>query len=378
MSRHWARLITVKPAATVTEWRIAARIPSCTLYEAELHGYRVRGVEWSNECLWSLVGTGALECIGDCSVLRSCHGYVLGSSSLVTHCGDSIAKLYLVQPSNPEAELLAILGPSRLVPGIAARLVYRGETIGVVEERFSGEPLAAKAWRELENYVEGVEEIEVLPLAAKILASVHTWLMSLGEECRVEPGKRIAWYLQRLPQSLAEKLATLYARVVGAEKTSNYLVLCQPVHQDPHLYQFIATSSGTFLIDFSGEPFRAPINGPYEPPLRDMAVLLRSASYVASTAINGVTRGNWGKGRLVSRAVEWLEHSVSEALEAYLSYNILKDPGAELSLLPVLVLERLVYEAWYEYLYGTGLLWVVLAPLLDPRLLPELGTVLRR
>jgi len=378
LSGHGARIVTVKPATAVTEWHIAAKIPSCTLYEAGLYGYRVRGVEWSDECLWSLVETGALECIGDCSVLRSCHGYVLGSSSLVTRCGGSIAKLYLVQPSNLEAELLAILGPSRLVPGIAARLVYRGETIGIVEERLSGEPLAAKASRELRSYAEGVERIEVLPLAARILASVHTWLKPLREECIVEPGKRIAWYLQRLPQSLAEKLATLHTRIMGAEKTSNYLVLCQPVHQDPHLYQFLGTNTDALLIDFSGEPLRAHIGGPYEPPLRDVAVLLRSASYVAAMAINNVAQGGQGRGSLVSRAVEWLEHSVHDALETYLAHNILEDPGTELSLLPILVLERLVYEAWYEYLYGTGLLRVVLAVLHEPRLLPELGTILRR
>lgn len=67
-----------------------------------------------------------------------------------------------------------------------------------------------------------------------------------------------------------------------------------------------------------------------------------------------------------------------EALETYLAQNVLEDPGAELSLLPVLVLERLVYEAWYEHLYGTGLLRVVLAALHEPRLLPQLGTFLRR
>ena len=378
MTRRGARLVTVKPATRMVRWRIAAKVPGCTLYEAMLHGYRVRGVEWSDECLWSLVETGALECIGDCSVLESCRGYLLGSSSLVAICENSIAKLYLVEPSNTEAELLALLSPMRLAPGIIARLVYRGETIGIIEERLSGDSLAAKARRELRSYTEGAERVEVLPLAARILARVHKRLRPLGEKCRIELGKRIAWYLQRLPQNLAEELAPLLSRTMEAEKTGYSLATCQPVHQDPHLYQFLATSTDTLLIDFSGEPFRAPISGPYEPPLRDVAVLLRSASYVAAMAINDAAPGDRNKQGLVDRVMEWLGYSVHEALETYLAQNVLGDPGAELSLLPVLVLERLVYEAWYEHLYETGLLQVVLAALHEPRLLPELGTFLRR
>ena len=378
MSRYKAQIVTIEPAAKITKWRIIIKVPGCTFYEAKLHGHRVYGVEWNNECLWRLVETGVVGCIGDCSVLRNCHSYLLGSGSLVADCGGSIAKLYLVEPSSPEAKLLAILSQSRLVPGIAARLVYRGETIGVVEEKLSGEPLAARAQRELRNYMEGVEKVEVLPLAAKTLALVHALLKSMGKECRIEPGKRAAWYLQRLPQSLAEELAPLYPRIMEAEKTSYSLTTCQPVHQDPHLYQFLTTSTSTFLIDFSGEPLRAPIGGPYEPPLRDVAVLLRSASYIATMAISDSSPENKNKGRLVNRVVEWLEHSVHGALETYLAHGVLEDPGTDLSLLPVLVLERLVYEAWYEHLYGTRLLRVILAALHDARLLPELGVFLRR
>ncbi len=370
------QLVTVKPAEKATGWRLVIKAPSCALYEAKLYGYRLYGVRWSKECLWSLVETGMLECIGDCTALRDCRNYILGSGSLVARCRGSVTKLYLVQPSNPEAELLALLDSSRLVPGITARLVYRGETIGIVEEELDGKPLAVLAQKELKNHINGLELVEVLPLAARILAAIHKWLGPVQRECRLELGKRATWYLERLPRSLAGELATLYTGLTGAERVDTSLAMCQLVHQDPHLYQFIVTDNGIALIDFSGEPLRAPISGPYELPLRDVAVLLRSASYIATTTIKN-TRSTDRKN-LPNRVVEWLEHSVYEALETYLAHNVLEDPGAVLSLLSVLVVERLVYEVWYEYLYGTGLLNVVLAALHDPRLLPELGAFLHR
>ncbi len=117
------------------------------------------------------------------------------------------------------------------------------------------------------------------------------------------------------------------------------------IHGDYHLGQLLARSSGGFsVIDFEGEPAR-PLAERRVPasPLRDVAGMLRSLDYAASTAARS--------GPL--DAAQW----VTAARDAFLgSYATI--PDEERGLLDAFELEKALYEVRYEAANRPG--WLAL------------------
>jgi len=115
-------------------------------------------------------------------------------------------------------------------------------------------------------------------------------------------------------------------------------------HGDYHLGQVMLTERGWVVLDFEGEPARTlPERRQKRSPLRDVAGMLRSFSYVAAAGdILGTRR----------MPEDWEQRARAAFLEGYfreVDHNLLP-PGQESTekLLSVFELEKAVYELSYE------------------------------
>ena len=115
-------------------------------------------------------------------------------------------------------------------------------------------------------------------------------------------------------------------------------------HGDYHLGQVLLTDGDWVVVDFEGEPARPLLDRRRKrSPLRDVAGMLRSFSYVASAAeIAGV-----------AQSAEWEQRARSAFLDAYLSVAepagfLPSSPDGITQLLAVFELEKAVYELRYE------------------------------
>ncbi|MEO7006780.1 MAG: aminoglycoside phosphotransferase [Terrimesophilobacter sp.] len=119
--------------------------------------------------------------------------------------------------------------------------------------------------------------------------------------------------------------------------------LLQRIHGDYHLGQVLwAPDRGWMLIDFEGEPLR-PMDerGHPDAPLRDVAGMLRSLSYVAGS----VARSD---GPHAAAAVTaWVEAARESFLNGYADASG-HDPRDTAALLAAFELDKALYEARYE------------------------------
>jgi maltokinase len=121
--------------------------------------------------------------------------------------------------------------------------------------------------------------------------------------------------------------------------------LLQRIHGDYHLGQVLqAPGRGWMLIDFEGEPLR-PMDerGAPDAPLRDVAGMLRSLSYVAgSVALSSGTRADDADA-----AIAWAEAAREAFLDGYADASG-RDPREVATLLRAFELDKALYEARYE------------------------------
>ena len=136
------------------------------------------------------------------------------------------------------ARLHAALGSRPETPGFPARVATTGETA---------------AWR-------ASAEDQLAQAVASVSGEAHDRLVAIAPAVR-------------------ERFADAFGRATGDEVVSR-------IHGDYHLGQLLARADGRFsVIDFEGEPAR-PLQERRRPssPLRDVAGMLRSFDYAASTA----------------------------------------------------------------------------------------------
>ncbi|MBC7442781.1 MAG: phosphotransferase [Ramlibacter sp.] len=117
----------------------------------------------------------------------------------------------------------------------------------------------------------------------------------------------------------------------------------QRIHGDYHLGQVLEVPGrGWVLVDFEGEPLR-PLSDRTQPdvPLKDVAGMLRSFSYVAGTA------GQSHHGRGAAQAEAWASACRQAFLDGYAARS-----GCDLheqeALLNAFELDKALYEAVYE------------------------------
>jgi trehalose synthase-fused probable maltokinase len=127
------------------------------------------------------------------------------------------------------------------------------------------------------------------------------------------------------------------------------------VHGDYHLGQVLASSRGWMIIDFEGEPARSlDERRQKQSPLRDVAGMLRSLSYVASVSM--IERTSFGSeewNRLQKWADVWEDLARGRFLTAYLRRShegkFLPPNRSDLkTMLDAFEIDKALYEIRYE------------------------------
>jgi maltose alpha-D-glucosyltransferase/alpha-amylase len=167
-------------------------------------------------------------------------------------------------------------------------------------------------------------------------------------------------------EALQAQLATGKASSLGRIKTRT--------HGDYHLGQVLVTSNDFVIIDFEGEPTRSfDERRTKEPPLRDVAGMLRSFNYARWSALKRVAQNADELDRLAPAVHEW-ERATREAfLGAYGNTTALSELGIDIDMavLDLFELEKALYELRYEINHRID--WVQV-PLLGILALTDTGT----
>ncbi|WP_312795215.1 maltose alpha-D-glucosyltransferase [Tianweitania sp.] len=141
------------------------------------------------------------------------------------------------------------------------------------------------------------------------------------------------------------------------------------IHGDYHLGQLLVAQNDVMIIDFEGEPRRSvdERRGKFS-PLRDVAGMLRSLDYAAST----VTQDGLPETQdaVVSHAKRWRDAVSAEFLAAYFGGvqgcpTAIEDEDFAQALLDLFVIQKAVYEVGYELANRPAWLGVPLHGLLE-------------
>jgi predicted trehalose synthase len=140
---------------------------------------------------------------------------------------------------------------------------------------------------------------------------------------------------------LAEHAASV-ARIFDRAETAQWPAL-QRIHGDYHLGQVLnVPGRGWALVDFEGEPLK-PLNERVRPdvPVRDVAGMLRSFAYAASTIAMASTDHE------PAAIAHWAAACRTAFLEGYAAASG-RDVLAQSALLDAFELDKAVYETVYE------------------------------
>ena len=316
-------------------------------------------------------------------------------------------KLYrrLVPGPHPELELslhLSTSGASRFVPRVRGWLEYRAAS----EERYAlgllrdFVPGGTEAWGLL------LTELRVSPTTGaaadlpsrlgELTATLHGALAGAESEAlRSEPFDEDA--LRRLEDSILRLAGSvgdsgLPASAAGCrdgaalgsgdelvEKVRLFVAAARPatvdgqsirVHGDYHLGQVLCAGDELFVVDFEGEPAR-PVEErrAKQSPLKDVAGMLRSFSYVASLAASDEGPSDPESPAVADGGLRrWEEEARRDFLARYWaamdrapgSATTLPSRAARRQLLALFELEKALYEVLYELRHRPGTLWIPL------------------
>jgi maltose alpha-D-glucosyltransferase/alpha-amylase len=126
------------------------------------------------------------------------------------------------------------------------------------------------------------------------------------------------------------------------------------IHGDYHLGQVLISKDDVVIIDFEGEPSRSVAERREKSsPLRDVAGMLRSLDYAASTATaKYFARTGELPERILTAATAWRDRASRDFLKAYFkSARTTRRPPVEqavFGLLDLFLLQKAFYEIAYE------------------------------
>jgi maltokinase len=270
---------------------------------------------------------------------------------------------------NPELEILRFLTEQgfRNIPALGGWYEYSGgpltATLGLLQEYVAG---AVDGWELALGEIASAPEsfLDRLGRLGEVTAHMHTALGSdpanlafAAEEPSVESlglltatvDEEIARVFLSLPDD-DDRLAPIFGR--GEEVREQLRLLTHAgssgrvirTHGDYHLGQTLWRANDWIILDFEGEPARTLVERRRKrSPLRDVAGMLRSFAYAATTA---------ELSRDADVPEDWEERARERFLESYLETvdATLLPPGeaAIERLLAVFELEKAVYELRYE------------------------------
>ncbi|HJR45999.1 MAG TPA: hypothetical protein VJ927_10380 [Actinomycetota bacterium] len=141
------------------------------------------------------------------------------------------------------------------------------------------------------------------------------------------------------------------ARVAGVEEPG----MKTRIHGDYHLGQVLRSTRGWLVLDFEGEPARSlEERRAKHSPLRDVAGMLRSFSYAASSVMfERAGEGDAEWLRLEPWAAEWERLARERYLNGYLTRShegdfVPEDRGSLMALLDFFEIDKALYELGYE------------------------------
>lgn len=274
-----------------------------------------------------------------------------------------------VEPGvNPELELLRFLserGFPNIAP-LAGWYEYEGRfidaTLGILQEYLAG---ARDGWElALEQIASGPERfLERLRELGDVTGALHTALGSDSSKPDFAPDEPSQEALSLLTADVDEQIERIFLDLPETEALQPIMGRGQDVrerlqalshigaggrviraHGDYHLGQTMLSDRGWVILDFEGEPARPlPERRLKRSPLRDVAGMLRSFSYVTAGA--RLLRG-------VEAPEGWEDRARAAFLEGYFGRvePSLLPPGEAPTrqLLAVFELEKAVYELRYE------------------------------
>src|SRR4051794_8471264 len=269
---------------------------------------------------------------------------------------------------NPELELLRFLS-ARGFPHIAALAGWYevdcrhiSATLGILQEFLAG---ARDGWDlaldELVSDPEGL--LDRLEALGVVIGELHTALGSDNADPDFAPVEPSAESLAILYADVDEQIEQVFLDLPEMEATGPIRGRGQDVreklgalshatvsgrairtHGDLHLGQTMLADRGWVVLDFEGEPARSlPERRQKRSPLRDVAGMLRSFSYVTAGA--KLLRG-------AEAPADWEDRARERFLAGYytsVDHSLLPPgQGATEQLLAVFELEKAVYELRYE------------------------------
>jgi maltose alpha-D-glucosyltransferase/alpha-amylase len=153
------------------------------------------------------------------------------------------------------------------------------------------------------------------------------------------------------PENYVEDAASVLSHRKQIEVVAQQLVRIPPqevgiwtrIHGDFHLGQVLRTMTDDFVIlDFEGEPIKSlEARRSLQSPLRDVAGMMRSLSYVAAAHGRKQPEADWWLH-------QWRTQVTHAYLESYFSGKHSAQTGAIKTLLRAYLLEKVLYELQYE------------------------------
>jgi maltokinase len=274
-----------------------------------------------------------------------------------------------VEPGvNPELELLRFLSEREFphIAPLAGWYEFEGRfidaTLGILQEYLAG---ARDGWElaleEIASDPDGF--LDRLRALGGVTGDLHSVLGSESSRPDFAPDEPSQEALSLLTADVDEQIERIFLDLPESEAIAPIAGRGQDVreklqalshigtggrvirtHGDYHLGQTMLTDRGWVILDFEGEPARPlPERRLKRSPLRDVAGMLRSFSYVTAGA--RLLRG-------IEVAEDWEGRARAAFLEGYFQHA---DPGllppgeaATRQLLAVFELEKAVYELRYE------------------------------
>ncbi len=362
-------------------------------------GRRYVIIDYRNvESLRRLIGSmasGSLEGFTGCRLggEPSIAGY--GIRGILARVDGLLFKLSLLGYSdNLEDSTLKHL--NRVKPGIAPELVcstrYRGVLVGIATVPMDADPIAAEYIASASASASGGPVVpDVNTVLARGVADLHLALYSCGEDwCRPRRASisqarswasRVSWrsrLLRRLGgdsfiREVADALEDLARGLMEvAPQLEGDIVM--RIHGDLHLYQVYRTRDGRLMFtDFEGEPYREPARrDELEPPVRDLASLIRSMDYAGGIAFleKGVDAEE-ASLRARRELREWRRLLASSLVSEYSrrveGTPLELDPEGLVARMAFWLVERASYEIVYEIAEETGLHYIPANAILEMR-----------
>jgi maltokinase len=368
----------LRPAEEGWDQRVIAELEGNTVYDALadpacgrelLHRMRRSSEEtvedgtlrfrWAESAGAGLGGTVDVRPVG---VEQSNSSIVFGESLI-------LKAFRRVEPGvNPELELLRFLSGRGFpnIPSLAGWYEFEGRfidaTLGILQEYLAG---ARDGWElALEQIAADPDGLlDRLRELGQVTGELHAVLGSDNSSPDFAPDEPSQEALSLLTADVDEQIERIFLDLPETEAVAPIAGRGQDVreklqalshisaggrvirtHGDYHLGQTMRSDRGWVILDFEGEPARPlPERRRKRSPLRDVAGMLRSFSYV--TAGSRLLRG-------VEAPEDWEDRARDAFLEGYLDRvdPSLLPPGEAPTrqLLAVFELEKAVYELRYE------------------------------